>query len=82
MNLFLAVSHSANTNTLSALSCRTVKGNWLGKKKQFYVKKPPNAFMLFMRDMRPKVGPEIKSRGSAAVNSFLGEEVSVSTSTM
>uniref|UniRef100_A0A8C4I3S2 HMG box domain-containing protein n=1 Tax=Dicentrarchus labrax TaxID=13489 RepID=A0A8C4I3S2_DICLA len=37
-----------------------------------YVKKPPNAFMLFMKEQRPNVEAEICSRGSAAVNTVLG----------
>ena len=41
-----------------------------------YVKKPPNAFMLFIREQRDNVDPELKKQGSAAVNVFLGQVVS------
>lgn len=43
-----------------------------------YVKESSNASMLFMREQRLSVDAEIKSRGSAAVNAFLGQKVSLS----
>lgn len=45
---------------------------------QPYVKKPPNAFMLFMKAQRPKVMAELKISGSVVVNTILGQRVSVS----
>uniref|UniRef100_A0A3Q3GHQ1 HMG box domain-containing protein n=1 Tax=Labrus bergylta TaxID=56723 RepID=A0A3Q3GHQ1_9LABR len=36
-------------------------------------KKPPNAFMLYMKEQRPNVPAEILERGSAEVNVFLGQ---------
>ncbi|XP_068448672.1 transcription factor 7-like 1 [Clinocottus analis] len=39
-----------------------------------YVKKPPNAFMLFMREQRPSYADEMKSSGSAVVNGLLGRK--------
>lgn len=36
-----------------------------------YIKKPPNAFMLFMEQQRPNVSKEIWRKGSGAVNSHL-----------
>ncbi|XP_029299586.1 transcription factor 7-like 1 [Cottoperca gobio] len=40
-----------------------------------YIKKPPNAFMLFMEEQRPYVvtGPSFECRGNAAVNKILGQ---------
>lgn len=38
-----------------------------------YIKKPPNAFMLYMKEQRPNVPADISKRGSAAVNKFLAE---------
>ncbi|XP_068597232.1 lymphoid enhancer-binding factor 1-like [Brachionichthys hirsutus] len=39
-----------------------------------YVKKPPNAFMLFLREQRPFVDPSIRRLGSGAVNTALGRQ--------
>nr|XP_046271275.1 uncharacterized protein LOC124073230 [Scatophagus argus] len=39
-----------------------------------YIKKPPNAFMLFLNEQRPHVEAEIRSRGNAAVNTVLGQK--------
>ncbi|XP_030595667.1 transcription factor 7-like 1 [Archocentrus centrarchus] len=38
-----------------------------------YVKKPPNAFMLFLKEQRPKVKAELTNSASAAVNAVVGE---------
>ncbi|XP_030602913.1 transcription factor 7-like 1 isoform X1 [Archocentrus centrarchus] len=38
-----------------------------------YVKKPPNAFMLFLNEERPKVKAELINSSSAAVNAVVGE---------
>ncbi|KAK2884764.1 hypothetical protein Q8A73_021238 [Channa argus] len=40
---------------------------------QPYIKKPLNAFMLFMKEQRQKVVAEIKIRDNATVNSVLGQ---------
>ena len=47
-----------------------------GVKKPPYVKKPLNAFMLFMKEMRPKVIEECTLKESAAINQILGRKVS------
>lgn len=47
------------------------------QKKQAYIKKPLNAFMLFMKEQRPTVRPAIRCQGSGAVNAFLGTVVRV-----
>ncbi|XP_008421718.1 transcription factor 7-like 1 [Poecilia reticulata] len=38
-----------------------------------YVKKPPNAFMLFLKEIRPKVMSELNTNKSAMVNTVVGE---------
>ncbi|KAM7367952.1 hypothetical protein PAMP_014214 [Pampus punctatissimus] len=38
-----------------------------------YIKKPPNAFMLYMKEQRQNVAVELKLKGSAAVNTILGQ---------
>ncbi|KAL7401655.1 hypothetical protein ABVT39_002726 [Epinephelus coioides] len=38
-----------------------------------YVKKPLNAFMLFLKEHRAKAGAELQGRGSAAINTVLGQ---------
>ena len=46
------------------------------KKKVPHVKKPLNAFMLFMKEMRAKVIEECALKESAAINQILGRRVS------
>lgn len=48
------------------------------EKKKPHIKKPLNAFMLFMKDMRAKVVAECTLKESAAINQILGRKVSVS----
>uniref|UniRef100_A0A3Q0R9X3 HMG box domain-containing protein n=1 Tax=Amphilophus citrinellus TaxID=61819 RepID=A0A3Q0R9X3_AMPCI len=38
-----------------------------------YVKKPPNAFMLFLKEQRPRLKAELTNSGSATVNAVMGE---------
>lgn len=40
------------------------------------IRKPPKAFMLFMKEQRP-VPPELQKQGSAAVNAAVGKMVTV-----
>ena len=47
------------------------------KKKQVHIKKPLNAFMLYMKEMRAKVVAECTLKESAAINQILGRRVSV-----
>ena len=46
------------------------------EKKKPYVKKPLNAFMLFMKEQRAKVIQEGTLKESAAINQILGRKVS------
>lgn len=41
------------------------------------MKKPLNAFMLFLKEHRAKAAAELQGRGSAAINTVLGQIVSV-----
>jgi len=48
----------------------------MDKPKQPYVKKPLNAFMLYMKEQRAKVVAECTLKESAAINQILGRKVS------
>ena len=50
------------------------------QKKKNRIKKPLNAFMLFMKEQRPKVIAECTLRESSAINQILGRRVSDSLS--
>merc|ERR1719328_107082 len=43
-------------------------------KKKPHIKKPLNAFMLYMKEMRPKVVAECTLKESAAINQILGRK--------
>lgn len=45
------------------------------KKKEPHIKKPLNAFMIYMKDMRPVVQAECTLKESAAINQLLGRRV-------
>lgn len=47
-----------------------------GEKKKPHIKKPLNAFMLYMKEMRAKVVAECTLKESAAINQILGRRVS------
>ncbi|XP_030603385.1 transcription factor 7-like 1 [Archocentrus centrarchus] len=40
---------------------------------RLYVKKPPNAFMVYLEEQRPKVKAELTNSGSAAVNAVVAQ---------
>ncbi|XP_027139284.1 lymphoid enhancer-binding factor 1 [Larimichthys crocea] len=44
-----------------------------------YIKKPPNAFMIYMKEQRPTVEAGLNTRGTAAVNTVLGQRVPATT---
>lgn len=46
------------------------------EKKKNHIKKPLNAFMLFMKEMRAQVVAECTLKESAAINQILGRRVS------
>lgn len=41
-----------------------------------YVKKPLNAFMVFMKEQRPYIDVELKSKGNGVVSMYLAQKVS------
>lgn len=45
------------------------------KRKESHIKKPLNAFMLYMKEMRPVVQAECTLKESAAINQILGRRV-------
>lgn len=49
---------------------------FLTDKKKPHIKKPLNAFMLYMKEMRAKVVAECTLKESAAINQILGRRVS------
>ncbi|XP_011481306.1 protein capicua homolog isoform X1 [Oryzias latipes] len=61
---------------LNTSSYRTKRHKDQQFKSQPYIKKPPNAFMLFLKEQRATVPPELKSN-SSAVNKLLGEKWSL-----
>jgi transcription factor 7-like 2 len=48
-----------------------------GEKKKPHIKKPLNAFMLYMKEMRAKVVAECTLKESAAINQILGRRVRI-----
>lgn len=48
----------------------------INEKKKPHIKKPLNAFMLYMKEMRAKVVAECTLKESAAINQILGRRVS------
>lgn len=52
-------------------------GGNAGDKKKPHIKKPLNAFMLYMKEMRAKVVAECTLKESAAINQILGRRVSL-----
>lgn len=47
------------------------------EQNQGYVRKPLNAFMIYMKEQRPHVHPDIKCKGNGIVNIYLAQKVSV-----
>ena len=54
-------------------------GDLVQEKKRTYVKKPLNAYMLFMKEMRQTVIEECTLKESAAINQILGRKVSMAS---
>lgn len=50
-------------------------GRPVKEQKRPHVKKPLNAFMLFMKEQRPKIAAEFTLKESAAINQILGKRV-------
>lgn len=54
----------------------TASNNSKEQNKKPHIKKPLNAFMLYMKEMRAKVVAECTLKESAAINQILGRRVS------
>ena len=55
---------------------RTGRGGSMNKPpKKSHIKKPLNAFMLYMKEMRPTIVAECTLKESAAINQILGRRV-------
>jgi len=69
------------TITISDVTCSgsaSAAGGGVRQRK-VYIKKPLNAFMLFMKEMRQKVIDECTLKESAAINQILGRKVIILT---
>jgi len=67
----IAVSCSGSSSSSSSSAAAT--GGT--RQRKVYIKKPLNAFMLFMKEMRQKVIDECTLKESAAINQILGRKV-------
>nr|AKJ32478.1 TCF [Pinctada fucata] len=68
-------AHSQDRNMLDQGS-NSNSGNPPEDKKKNHIKKPLNAFMLFMKEVRAQVVAECTLKESAAINQILGRRVS------
>lgn len=64
-------SSSSDKNSESTVNSNSKEAN-----KKPHIKKPLNAFMLYMKEMRAKVVAECTLKESAAINQILGRRVS------
>ena len=60
----------------SVASRRAAREREREEKRTTHIKKPLNAFMLYMKEMRPKIVAECTLKESAAINQILGRRVS------
>ena len=59
----------------SVASRRAAREREREEKRTTHIKKPLNAFMLYMKEMRPKIVAECTLKESAAINQILGRRV-------
>ncbi len=82
MSVFLTVTnthtHTSGTKADPPVVCVCRKSPVPTKEedKKPHIKKPLNAFMLYMKEMRAKVVAECTLKESAAINQILGRRVS------
>lgn len=62
-------------NSSSSIQVDNSKDSAANDKKKPHIKKPLNAFMLYMKEMRAKVVAECTLKESAAINQILGRKV-------
>lgn len=72
---FYSRSNSDQKNSSGAIQSDN-KDSISNEKKKPHIKKPLNAFMLYMKEMRAKVVAECTLKESAAINQILGRKVS------
>lgn len=65
-----------NAKPVTPVSHSTNSTNNNTTEKKVHIKKPLNAFMLYMKEMRAKVVAECTLKESAAINQILGRRVS------
>ncbi|KAG5666916.1 hypothetical protein PVAND_014923 [Polypedilum vanderplanki] len=70
---FKRSSSENSKNTSSSISSENMKTSEADKKKP-HIKKPLNAFMLYMKEMRAQVVAECTLKESAAINQILGRK--------
>jgi hypothetical protein len=68
--------HASQSSTSSS-SCSSQSNSERAKSNKPHIKKPLNAFMLYMKEMRAKVVAECTLKESAAINQILGRRVSI-----
>ncbi|CAH8579551.1 unnamed protein product [Heterobilharzia americana] len=66
--------HGHNQSIITISSATPTTTTTTTGNKRVHIKKPLNAFMLFMKDMRPKVQEECTLKESAAINQILGKK--------
>ena len=76
-SIFLGGCTGAVNPVTSFVRPRGGRGGTLNKppKKMNHIKKPLNAFMLYMKEMRPTIVAECTLKESAAINQILGRRV-------
>ncbi|KAL3969186.1 MFS transporter (organic cation transporter) [Sarotherodon galilaeus] len=65
---FVPPAPPSNTSTTKKRKCEAKQDE-----DRLYIKKPPNAFMIYLKEQRPKVTAELNLTASAAVNAVVGK---------
>ncbi|XP_070508022.1 myb-like protein A isoform X2 [Chironomus tepperi] len=71
---FKRSSSEQSKNTSSSISSENTKSSESNDRKKPHIKKPLNAFMLYMKEMRAQVVAECTLKESAAINQILGRK--------
>lgn len=71
--LFIFLYYRSQTEHKNNIDGKNNQDN--NEKKKPHIKKPLNAFMLYMKEMRAKVVAECTLKESAAINQILGRRV-------
>ncbi|KAL3987272.1 small subunit ribosomal protein S20e [Sarotherodon galilaeus] len=65
---FVPPAPPSNTSTTKKRKCEAKQDE-----DRLYIKKPPNAFMIYLKEQRPKVMAELNLTASAAINAVVGK---------